>query len=96
MVPTFVIGMRLESPIVPAPMMVLWLVKASPEPKMQVLEAIESLPEPVKVDGWFSSTQALLVKEIVPVLLIVPLDAQQIEVLDGELSRISGWVYGSI
>jgi len=46
-----VIGMGLESPMVPAPSMRLLLVNALPEPKMHVVDAMVSLPEPVKVEA---------------------------------------------
>ena len=71
-VPGFVIGMGFESPILPAPWMVLEFVKDFPEPNMHVVDAMVSLPEPVSVDGWFKITQLFPLNEIVPVLFIVP------------------------
>src|SRR5215469_13556867 len=70
--PLLVMGMGLESLMVPAPRILLLLVKRIPDPNMQVVDAIFTVPVPVKVEGLFRITQLLPVSDIVPVLLIVP------------------------
>src|SRR6516162_6462237 len=72
MVPLLVMGMGLESPMVPAPRMLLLLVKRIPDPNMPVVDAIFNTRVPVNVDRWFKITQPLPLSDIVPVLLIVP------------------------
>ena len=49
--PLLVMGMGLESPMVPAPRILLLLVKRIPDPNMQVVDAIFTVPVPVKVEG---------------------------------------------
>ena len=46
--PLLVMGMGLESPMVPAPRILLLLVKRIPDPNMQVVDAIFTVPVPVK------------------------------------------------
>jgi len=58
--------------MVPAPRILLLLVKRIPDPNKQVVDAIFTVPVPVKVEGLFRITQLLPVSDIVPVLLIVP------------------------
>ena len=50
----------------------LLLMKPSPDPEMQVVDAIFNVPVPVNVEGWFMITQLFPLNEMVPVLLIVP------------------------
>ena len=55
-----------------SPELLLWLVNALPEPKMQVVEIIVSLPEPMSVAGLFNIMQLCAVRAMVPVLFTVP------------------------
>ena len=50
-VPSLMMGIGFESPMVPAPSMVLSLVKELPEPKMQLPEPRVTFPEPVRIVG---------------------------------------------
>src|SRR5580692_10911245 len=71
-VPLLVIGIGLESPIVPDPMIVLAFVNGIPEPYIHVSWDIVSLPDPLNVTGSTRATQLLSLSAMVPVLLTVP------------------------
>src|SRR5579872_1849313 len=95
--------MGLESPMLPAPSIVLLLVKGMPEPKIQLVEVIVTLPAPVRVVGWLISMQLRSPTAMVPVLLMVPsvdrlysLDRVSIPALVGTFtlpSRVPFWLW---